>query len=414
MAQARCEGFEHGSASYLTSSNVAAWLTTQGSPAVDAAYALSGTYGARVGRGGQNDDYFEVPSGLVANGVSQHLLDFGIMVKSHSEDDKSIWIIQAFASDGLVVGSLGYGTVGVRRESGPVYYFMHGTTKIYQFTIDTEYRLRYYLLADGTNIHIWLWICDASNNLLAHNYFVDAEADTEISLKFGCINAGSQKVDFDAWIDHIVWAGSEDSTTYDCPYWTLKPGIYVGSPNADDATENDYIDTGSGPVTFDDVAEIPPSTAEWAVWGTDGALQLWTQDIAEPVGYTPLSVGLGEVFKLVPTATANAFHHFRIKSGANVSESSEALGTTIRYYAKWFQADPGGGPWTPALVNALLIGMRYEQGDAVKTHLVYHAIIQVPCVVLDTPPTPGAAMPIFSKDGIHSLVFGGQVITGGA
>lgn len=414
MSQARCDGFEHGTTLYFGTDATKTWLDTTGSPAVDAAYALTGTYGARVGQGGQVDQYWRMPTSDVLDGVCQHCLDFGIMVKSHSLDDGNVQIILSIDSGASSAG----GPLHIRRESGPVYYFRHAATNIYQLTIDTEYRVRFYSLADGTNYHTWVWIYDAANNLLAHSYYAQAEADTKINLFVGCYGAAAAKIDFDAYIDHIVWAGSEDSTTYDCPYWTLKPGIYVGSPNADDATENDYDaddeQDGATVDTWDHVDEIPPAVADYAIYNVDGALQLWTTDIAEPVGYMPLSVGLGEAFKFVPTATPNAFHHFRIKSGANVSEESEPLDTATRYRAKWFQADPGGGAWTPALVNALLIGMRYEQGDAAKVHLVYHAIIQVPCVTLDTPPSVAAAVPIFSKDGIHSLVFGGQVITGGA
>jgi hypothetical protein len=53
-------------------------------------------------------------------------------------------------------------------------------------------------------------------------------------------------------------------------------------------------------------------------------------------------------------------------------------------------------------------------GEPENTQTVYEWVLGEPAVSLDATGAPpvGAAVPVISKDGVHSLVFGGQIITG--
>lgn len=65
-------------------------------------------------------------------------------------------------------------------------------------------------------------------------------------------------------------------------------------------------------------------------------------------------------------------------------------------------------PWTWADVDAL--GMRIEKQNSGKGNEV--RVYKTEIRVTYTPSGVGATMPIMSKDGIHSVIFGGQIITG--
>lgn len=179
----------------------------------------------------------------------------------------------------------------------------------------------------------------------------------------------------------------------------------AGTHNDWSGTYEDWDDAAAGGANDGDTTHRATTAAGGVKEATDLATDFWGNSYDDMYG-----VMLVSVLKRPSGADPNEGYLYA-KVGADeegVGIVSSGAGAYEAVYASYDKQPDQSSAWTAAAVTALEIGMYRKdvERDWRSTEVYYYV-----ASLTGTPPT-GMTLPIFSKDGIHSAVFGGQVITG--
>jgi len=276
------------------------------------------------------------------------------------------------------------------------------------------------------------WRCDAGDpygQLLVDGVprVTDTEASwgtaaTPSSIQFGqSIGKGITERQ-QPYIDDM-WVMEGDASTDAVP--DPLPKIVASLPNLDgDVEEFTSGGTGSPDATnhyanVDDAASASKDDAEYNESGTATAQksELYNFQDSATIGLgasdTIDAVQMSAIAKV--TAGSNGQPSLLVKDSG--TEYTTNVTPSANYsdgaYTRLDKVQPNGGAaWTQSRLDAFQAGMRRASGASDMRNLRLSSIMLMVAYQPVTPPPTGAAVPVLSSQGIHSLVFGGQVITG--